>query len=208
MPISPYKWTQTYGDQPRIGLRSFHNQLFMSHLYVAVVTSVSMLLLTFSIPYFGSTPMDEATLTEVVQSMVVDWQMGMRVGENMPVHGRTNADFGLIVAPDGMVRYYRGNTPCMVGAALASCAPRVQSRTEGVRYLPESANPAAALPNEQWVEVVIGLVDGSQAIAHLSAMGLEDLQLTFVGLIVVGFWSSLLFYSLVVTGLPFPLPSY
>ena len=204
MPFWSRKWTQAKRGQPRINLGSFNNQLFMSHLYVAVVTSVLMLLLTYLIPYFSGKPMDEATLNEVVQSMIVEWQLATPVGESMPVHGRTNADFGLIVAPDGTVRYYRGNTSCTVGAALARCAPAVQSRAEGVRYLPDSANPATALPNEPWVEVVIGLADGSQAIAHLSAVGVSDLQLTFVGLVIVGFWPSLVVYSLVVTGVTIP----
>lgn len=204
MSFGSLKWKQAKKGQLRMNLGSFNNQLFMSHLYVAVVTSVLMLLLTFFIPYFSSKPMDDVMLTEVVQNMIVEWQTGTPVGESMAVHSQTNADFGLIVAADGTVRYYRGNTSCTSGAALTSCAPTVQSRADGVRYLPTSANPATALPNERWVEVVVGLADGSQAIAHLSAVGMEDMQLTFVGLVIVGFWPSLLIYSLVVTGVTIP----
>ena len=49
MPYWSRKWTRTKGEQPRLGLRSFNNQLFISHLFVAVVTSVSLLLLTYLI---------------------------------------------------------------------------------------------------------------------------------------------------------------
>src|SRR5690606_5153558 len=43
-----------------------------------------------------------------------------------------------------------------------------------------------------------------QAIAHLSAVGMGDIRLTIVGLVVVGFWPSLLVYSLIVTVVTIP----
>jgi NarL family two-component system sensor histidine kinase LiaS len=185
-------------------LHSFNSQLFMSHLLVAIATSVILLVLTMAIPLLSGQPLGEEVLVASAQQLIVDWQRGTPSDEAWLPSGEDSPAFGLIVAPDGTVRYHRGKTRCTVSAALAGCAPTLQNRAPGVRYLSQGDNPPRARANSQWVEVVETLADGSYVLAHLPATRVEETRLSVVGLIINGFWPSLLVFTLVVTTITIP----
>src|SRR3954469_15195027 len=114
-------------------MRSFNAQLLGSHLLVAVLTSISLLLLIFLAAVIRPERFTLDQLRNETEHTVADWQRGAPTdgAEARPVPGQ--ATFVVIVAADNIVRYRRGATPCQVGMALVACAPALLQQPTGDR---------------------------------------------------------------------------
>jgi signal transduction histidine kinase len=126
----------------------------MSHLLVAILTSVSLMLVMV-----GSSiaPRPNAELTSVAdeqRAILMSWLLGMPA----PPIRATPGGFTLVVGPDGEVRYARGETSCELGVQLQACAPDIAAAPAGSRR--------GAGPSGQLVEVVQPLADGGLLLAH------------------------------------------
>lgn len=134
--------------------RSLTRRLQLSHLLVAILTSVSLMLVMV-----GSSvaPRPNADLTSVVdeqRAILMSWLLGTPAP---PVRAAPGG-FTLVVGPDGQVRYARGETSCGIGTLVQACAPALAAAPAGSRR--------GAGPSGQLVEVVQPLADGSVLLAH------------------------------------------
>jgi hypothetical protein len=135
-------------------MRSFTAQLLASHLLVAILTSISLLLLIFLVAAIRPERLTLDQLRGETEHTLADWQRGAAAEgvDSRPMPGRGASV--VIVTADEIVRYRRGVTPCQVGMALADCAAALRGRPAGERYL--------AIDGQRTAEVVLPLIDGAR----------------------------------------------
>ena len=152
-------------------MRSFNAQLLGSHLLVAVLTSISLLLLIFLVAVIRPERFTLDQLRNEAEHTVADWQRGAAAegAGSRPMPGQRS--FVVIVTAEGVVRYRRGATPCQVGMALAACAPALLQQPDGERYL--------AIDGQRTAEVVLPLIDGARAIGQTLPVWLDDSTIQF-----------------------------
>lgn len=171
-------------------MRSFNAQLLGSHLLVAMLTSISLLLLIFLAAVTRPERFTLDQLRNETEHTVADWQRGGAAegAGSRPLPGQSS--FVLIVTADGVVSYRRGATPCQVGVALAACAPALARQPAGERY--------RAIDGQRTAEVVLPLRDGARAIGQTQPAWLDDssVQFDLGGAQVRGLGPSLLAISL------------
>jgi len=142
-------------------LRSFTAKLLASHLLVATLTSLSLVMLIVLAILIRQEPVTLEQLRDETQHTLADWQRGAPadgVGAR-PLSGR--GFFVLIVSADNVIRYRRGATPCQAGMALADCAPPLLLRPAGERYLD--------VDGQRTAEVVMPLIGGARALSRAQA---------------------------------------
>src|SRR5436189_5968924 len=95
-------------------IRSFNAQLLGSHILVAMLTSISLLLLIFLVVMIRPERLALEQLRSEAEHTVADWQRGAPADgvEARPMPGQ--GTFVVIVTADEIVRYRRGATPCPV----------------------------------------------------------------------------------------------
>src|SRR3954451_10164853 len=100
-------------------MRSFNTQLLGSHLLVAVLTSMSLLLVIFLAAVIRPERFTLDQLRNEAEHTVAGWQRGAAAegAGSRPMPGQ--GSFVVIVTAEGVVDYRRGATPCQVGIALA-----------------------------------------------------------------------------------------
>jgi two-component system, NarL family, sensor histidine kinase LiaS len=152
-------------------MRSFNAQLLGSHLLVALLTSISLLLLIFVLAVIRPERFTLDQLRNETEHTVADWQRGAAAegAGSRPMPGQDS--FVVIVTADGVVSYRRGTTPCQVGMALAACAPALIEQPNGERY--------RAIDGQRTAEVVLPLLDGARAIGQTVPVWLDDSTVQF-----------------------------
>lgn len=179
-------------------IRSFNAQLLGSHLLVAILTSISLLLVIFLMTMIRPESLTLAQLRGETEHSVADWQRGAAAegADARPVPGQ--ATFVVIVTPDNVVRYRRGATPCQVGMALADCDAALIAQPTGDRYL--------TLGGQRTAQVVLSLIDGGRALGQARPTWFDDstIQFDIGGAQVHGLGPSLVAISLLaaVVGIP------
>src|SRR5688572_24539332 len=99
--------------------RSLTRRLLLSHLLVAVLTSLSFMLMIIG---WSFAPRRDADLTSVAdeqRAIFMSWLLGMPAP---PIREAPGA-FTLVVGPNGQVLHARGETTCQAGALARDCAP-------------------------------------------------------------------------------------
>jgi two-component system, NarL family, sensor histidine kinase LiaS len=179
-------------------MRSFNAQLLGSHLLVALLTSISLLLLIFVVAVIRPERFTLDQLRNETEHTVADWQRSAAAegAGSRPIPGQKS--FVVIVTADGMVRYHRGATPCQVGMALAACAPALLQQPAGERY--------RQIDGQRTAEVVLPLIDGARAIGQTQPNWLDDstIQFDLGGAQVRGLGPSLLAISLLTAVVAIP----
>jgi NarL family two-component system sensor histidine kinase LiaS len=179
-------------------MRSFTAQLLSSHILVAILTSMSLLLLIFLVVMIRPERLALEQLRSEAEHTVADWQRGAPADgvEARPVPGQ--GTFVVIVTADEIVRYRRGATPCQVGMALADCAPALLTQPAGERYL--------AIDGQRTAEVVLPLIAGARAISRAQPIWFDDSAIEFDlgGAQVRGLGPSLLAISLLTAVVAIP----
>ena len=154
-----------------VRVRSFTAQLLGSHLLVALLTSISLLLLIFLVVVIRPDRLTLAQLRSETEHTVADWQRGAAADGTAARPLPSRGALVVIVTADGVVRYRRGTTPCQVGMALAQCAPTLLGRAAGERYLPGDGQRTA--------EVVLPLLAGAYAIGQSQPQWFDDSAIMF-----------------------------
>src|SRR4051794_39545604 len=152
-------------------MRSFTAQLLGSHLLVAMLTSISLLLLIFLVIIIRPDGLTLQQLRSEAEHTVADWQRGAtpESTESRPMPGQEG--FVVIVTADDIVRFRRGTTPCQVGMALAKCAAALLTQPAGERYL--------AINGQRTAEVMLPLIDGARAIGRAQPIWFDDSAVQF-----------------------------
>jgi len=121
-------------------MRSFNAQLLGSHLLVALLTSISLLLLIFVVAVIRPERFTLDQLRNETEHTVADWQRSAAAegAGSRPIPGQKS--FVVIVTADGMVRYHRGATPCQWACTGRLC-PGATPAT-GRRALPSDRRAA------------------------------------------------------------------
>jgi HAMP domain-containing protein len=172
-------------------MRSFNAQLLGSHLLVAVLTSISLLLLIFVVAVIRPERFTLDQLRNETEHTVADWQRGAAAegSGSRPMPGQNS----FVV-----ISYRRGATPCEVGMALAACAPALMEQPAGERY--------RTINGLRTAEVVLPLRDGARAIGQTLPVWLDDstVQFDLGGAQVRGLGPSLLAISLLTAVVAIP----
>ena len=152
-------------------MRSFTAQLLSSHILVAILTSMSLLLLIFLVVMIRPERLALEQLRSEAEHTVADWQRGAPAEgpESRPMPGQ--GTFVLIVTADEIVRYRRGAAPCQVGMALADCASALLTQPAGERYL--------TIDGQRTAEVVLPLIAGARAISRAQPIWFDDSTIEF-----------------------------
>ena len=134
-------------------VRSLTARLVLGHIAVATLTGVT---LTLALVVLFAVTGQRRGAEEFVwdaRATVLPWLFG-----DLEARGASPAPPGyvLVVAPDGRVAYAAGDTPCARDAALAACAPNLQTVREGRRFVDEGGR--------RWVEIVETTITGERVI--------------------------------------------
>jgi signal transduction histidine kinase len=179
-------------------LRSFTAHLLGSHLLVATLTSVSLLLLTFLVLVSQQERVTLDQLRSEAEHSVADWQRGAPADGlgARPVVGR--GTFVLVVTADDIIRYRRGATPCQAGMALADCAPALLPRPAGERYLD--------VDGQRTAEIVLPLIGGARVLSRAQATSFDDsaLEINLGGVQMHGIGPALLLLGLLTAVVALP----
>jgi signal transduction histidine kinase len=134
--------------------RSLSRRLLLSHLLVAILTSVSLMLVMVGSSILPRPNADLTSVGDEQRAIVMSWLLGMPA----PPIREAAGGFTLVVGPGGEVRYARGETSCKLGVQLQACAPEIAAAPAGSRR--------GAGASGQLVEVVQPLADGGLLLAH------------------------------------------
>ena len=152
-------------------MRSFNAQLLASHLLVATLTSVSLLLLIFLLVVIRPERFTLDQLRNETEHSVADWQRGAAAegAGSRPMPGQSS--FVVIVTSEGIVSYRRGASSCQAGMVLAACAPALAEQPNGERY--------REVDGQRTAEVVLPLRDGARAIGQTQPVWFDDSTVQF-----------------------------
>jgi signal transduction histidine kinase len=134
--------------------RSLTRRLLLSHLLVAVLTSLSFMLMIIGWSFAPRRDADVTSVADEQRAILMSWLLGTPAP---PIRAASGA-FTLIVGADGLVRHARGETTCQAGALARDCAPALADAGAGSRR--------GVGPSGQLVEFVQPLADGGALLAH------------------------------------------
>lgn len=179
-------------------LRSLTTRLFLSHILVAVLTSVivtsGMLIVIWSAT--RSLDVDDYQYAAVTYASIQQFDFPgseLSIPEN---DGLNMPGFTLIVDKTDYVEWAYGETPCQAGMRLADCAPEFVGRAPMGRMIERDG--------ERWGEVIMPLVEERRIILQRGPSSAEP----FLGigdLLVYGYRDMLLFEVLTHGGLGIPV---
>ncbi len=138
-------------------LRSLMARMVFSHILVATLTSVIVVLLLIVAFALGIQKYSPSDYRGVAALSALSWLMGTPDGRpNEAGNPFTPPGFTLVVSPDQDILYSQGDTVCHVGKLLADCAPELLNREESERFYSKDGG--------QWVEVFLKLASGQRVI--------------------------------------------
>lgn len=147
-------------------LRSLTARMVFSHILVAVLTSVTAVLLlviafAISIQNLSASDYQGSAILSAL-----GWLAGhAEGGPNIPDNPFTPPGYTLIVSPQNEVVGTQGDTTCKVGQSLTGCAPDMLNREDGERYFDKDGR--------RWVEVVAKLITGHRVLYQRRISGPE-----------------------------------
>jgi two-component system, NarL family, sensor histidine kinase LiaS len=179
-------------------LRSLTTRLFLSHILVAVLTSIIVTSGILIVIWSAARTLDVDDYRYAALTYVSAWQFDFPESE-IPVpegEGLNMAGFTLIVDQEDRVEWRRGETSCQVGMTLTDCAPEFAGRDPMGRMFERDG--------ERWAEVVMRLANDRRIILQRGPSGAEPF-LSIGDLFVYGYRDMLLFEVLTHAGLGIPV---
>jgi signal transduction histidine kinase len=138
------------------GLRSLMVRMIVSHIAVAVLTSVSAVLILALVVATVLQNLSVEDYHDLGAVAVAEWQLGVPDGQ--PNVSDLPPGFSVIVGPDKLVIYSYGDTTCRATQRLADCAPELLDSMPGQRFV--------QVKGERRAEIVTNLVGGQRVISR------------------------------------------
>jgi signal transduction histidine kinase len=172
--------------------RSLTKRLLLSHLLVAILTSLSLMLVIIGSSFAPRPDADLTSVSDEQHAILMSWLLGTALP---PIREAPGA-FTLVVGPDQLVRYARGETPCQPGTAMRLCAPDLAATPVGTRR--------GAGQSGQLVELVQPLADGGVLFAHARPRSPWEINLYLGPTTVRGIAPAIGIFTLLMTALALP----
>jgi two-component system, NarL family, sensor histidine kinase LiaS len=179
-------------------LRSLTTRLFLSHILVAVLTSIIVTSGILIVIWSATRTLDVDDYRYAALTYVSAWQFDFPESE-IPIpegEGLNMPGFTLIVDQEDRVEWTRGETSCQIGMNLADCAPEFNGREPMGRMIEREG--------ERWAEVVMRLANDRRIILQRGPSTLEP-YLAIGDLFIYGYRDMLLFEVLTHGGLGVPV---